>query len=309
MRVNILSSIKRFLPAVAVISIICSISTEGYSQQSVSSTAPPFLQRQITPSDKEYTENFWQPYSFNIADLIKYKEQLKSVFIKYIVSVKDLTTDQIGYNFTELMTLDKHSRESLIEFYDLFDKYIYNSSSPLRDEEAMIYVLNALNSSNLLTDLDKERVKFQLEMAMKNRVGTAANDFEYFDSKGVKHNLYDIKSPTTLLYFANMDCHSCKETRANIKNSKVIDKLLHSDKLKVVTIYIDSDWISNSELDSSSEIYNWISGSEIDNSIEKSELYNVSALPSLYILDSNKKVIIKDANFPEVERYLTDQLK
>jgi hypothetical protein len=73
-----------------------------------------------------------------------------------------------------------------------------------------------------------------------------------------------------------------------------VDKMIAARKIAVLNIYIDEDleaWRSYMP------IYpeNWYNGFDPDFVIRMDQLYNVRAIPSLYLLDKDKTVIMKDA--------------
>ena len=80
-------------------------------------------------------------------------------------------------------------------------------------------------------------------------------------------------------------------------------RLISERKLAVVNIYIDEDiasWYSYMP------IYpdNWYNGYDPNLIIRTDLLYNVRAIPSLYLLDRDKRVIMKDAPEPRVLSYI-----
>jgi hypothetical protein len=79
-----------------------------------------------------------------------------------------------------------------------------------------------------------------------------------------------------------------------LKNTPQITSLTASGKVAVLNIYIDEDleaWRSYMP------IYpeEWFNGFDPDFVIRTDVLYNVRAIPSLYLLDKDKNVIMKDA--------------
>ena len=73
-----------------------------------------------------------------------------------------------------------------------------------------------------------------------------------------------------------------------------IDFLISARRIAVLNIYIDEDleaWRSYMP------IYpeNWYNAFDPDFVIRMDQLYNVRAIPSLYLLDKDKTVIMKDA--------------
>ena len=48
----------------------------------------------------------------------------------------------------------------------------------------------------------------------------------------------------------------------------------------------------------------WINSYESTVSLKNVEIYDLKAIPTLYLLDKDKKVVLKDVTFNQVENYL-----
>lgn len=48
---------------------------------------------------------------------------------------------------------------------------------------------------------------------------------------------------------------------------------------------------------------NWYVGFDVDNEISSSRLYDIQRLPSIYLLDQNKRVLLKEADYERLCRY------
>ena len=71
-------------------------------------------------------------------------------------------------------------------FVGLFEKYLYDPNSPMRNEELYIPALEAMIASERLGEADKVRARYRLELARRNRPGTPATDFRYRRERGVR---------------------------------------------------------------------------------------------------------------------------
>ena len=96
----------------------------------------------------------------------------------------------------------------------------------------------------------------------------------------------------------------CREISEQMKQSQIISNLLRNGKLKIVAIYPDEnleEWNKHySEIPST-----WINGYDRGCHIERENLYNVNAIPALYLLDKDKIVLVKDStNVGEIEQVL-----
>mgnify|MGYP002527024690 FL=1 len=48
----------------------------------------------------------------------------------------------------------------------------------------------------------------------------------------------------------------------------------------------------------------WINGYDKKQTIEQNNLYDLKAIPTLYLLDKDKTVLLKDVTTKEIEEYL-----
>ena len=190
------------------------------------------------------------------------------------------------------------------KFTELVDKYFYDPNSPLRNEDHYSFYAARLAKSSLIEPVMQEKYARQVRLAALNRTGTPATDFRFADKRGRMHSLYGIKSELTLLFFSNPGCAACKEIIDVLNNDPVISQLISDGTMAVLNIYIDEDleaWRSYMP------IYpeNWYNGFDPDLVIRGEELYNVRAIPSLYLLDKDKVIIMKDAPEARVFDYLS----
>ena len=179
-------------------------------------------------------------------------------------------------------------------FVGLVDKYLYDPNSPLRNEDYYAFFAARLAGSELVESVMKDKYARQVRLAALNKVGTKAADFRFADKRGRMFSLYEIKSELTLLFFSNPGCTACKEIIDVLNNDPVISGMIADGKMKVLNIYIDEDldaWRSYMPIYPET----WYNGFDPDLVIRGETLYNVRAIPSLYLLDRDKTVLMKDA--------------
>lgn len=184
------------------------------------------------------------------------------------------------------------------ELVRLAEHYFYDPNSPLRDEELYLPFVSRLSQSELVDPDRRPAYAWTARMCALNRPGTPAADFEFIDTKGRRQTLYGIQAEWTLLVFGNPDCAACKDLTVSIDTDEYLNGLLREGTLKVVDIYIDEDidaW--KSRIPDYPKA--WINGYDPNHLIREDLIYNVRALPSLYLLDHEKRVVLKDAT-PEM---------
>ena len=189
-------------------------------------------------------------------------------------------------------------------FVDLFQKYYYDPNSPMRNEDVYYHFVSRYASYEGLTDVEKAKYEREARLCALNRIGTRASDFRFADRRGNITNLYDIKAELTLLFFSNPGCDACMNIINVLRENPVISSMVASGRLAVANIYIDEDiqaWRSYMP------VYpeEWYNGFDPDMILRSNEIYAIRAIPSLYLLDSEKRVIMKDAPEERLFRYLS----
>ena len=177
---------------------------------------------------------------------------------------------------------------------DIVQKYLYDPNSPMRNEDFYGPYVERLSQCELVEEGMRQAYAFDARMCALNRVGTKAADFRFSDSRGRIRRLYDIKADNIILFFSNPGCTACMDIINTLKSIPAVAHGVASGRLAVLNIYIDEDLNAWREY---MPIYpeEWFNGYDPDYVIRTDVLYNVRAIPSLYLLDKDKKVIMKDA--------------
>lgn len=188
-------------------------------------------------------------------------------------------------------------------FEQTVTRYLYDPNSPVRDEDLYLPYVKGLAASPLTDPQMVPAYSYDASMCSLNRYGTPAADFAFTDLDGKRHTLYGVKAERILLFFSNPGCNACGEIVDVLCTDETVTSMAGSGRLAVINIYIDS------ELDKWREYATtypkqWISGYDHTGTIRSDVTYNVRAIPSLYLLDSGKTVLLKDAPVEKVIAYL-----
>jgi len=185
----------------------------------------------------------------------------------------------------------------------IMERYLNEPNSPMRSEDYYIVYLEELLRLPGLPEAERLRPAAELEMARKNRPGSVATDFAYIDRKGRARTLHTTPGRRLLLIFYDPECWHCSEILAKVGESPVLSDCIAQGRLRVLAVYTEGNrrlW----EDTKASMPQQWAVGFDTD-SIVGRELYSVPAMPVMYLLDSNKRVVLKDAFLPEIEEMLT----
>ena len=195
---------------------------------------------------------------------------------------------------------------SLAHFTGLYAKYLYDLNSPIRNEALYEPVLQFLVDSTDLDEAESFRYGKRLELLRKNKPGSAASDFRFGVAGGGESRLYDLEAPYLLVFFYEPGCPYCEDDIDRISGSPYFGKLISEEKLKILALYASGD--ENIWKDYQARIPNkWINGIDRKVEILGKSLYDLKASPTIYLLDSNKQVLLKDSDLREVVLYLNDK--
>lgn len=248
-------------------------------------------------------QHYWDNTSFADTAILDYKDQLEQGWADYLDLMCRVRLSSGVESVTALMQRLGQAPAVYRYFVELADKYLYDPNSPFRSEEIYIPVLESMIASPLLSELEKIRPEERLRLAKKNRPGTKALNFTYTLASGVQGTLHGIKADYTLLFVNNPGCHACAEYINGLKQSQIINELLDTGKLKILSFYTDTEldeW--KNHLGDFPDI--WINGYDKSQAVSTGNIYDLKAIPTLYLLDKNKTVILKDAPLQTVEMWL-----
>ena len=188
-----------------------------------------------------------------------------------------------------------HPDSGLLEdFAELFRKYVYDPASPVRDEELWLAFVEPLLASPLAKEEMRGSREWEKKVCSMNRPGTKAPDFAFTELSGRWNSLYGVKADYTVLIFGNPDCNACRGLVEAFRGSPQIGALISDGALKVVDIYIDEDveaWKAAGE----GYPKEWINGYDHLRRINSDRIYAVRGIPSVYLLDKDKTILLKDA--------------
>lgn len=250
--------------------------------------------------------HYWDNFDFADTTYIHLPEITEQAFVDYINIFPQVDNEKVYSSITKMLehSIRQDKTNKVYSYFlNLYKKYLYDANSPMRDDEYYIPVVECILKDTINDLTTKERAKFSLMMMQKNRKENVATNFTYTLQSGKQRTLHQIKSEYTLLMFYNPDCHACSETVTYLKQSKIINTLLAESRLNIFAFYPDDDLsIWKKHLSDIPET--WINSYDQKQEVKNKLLYDLKAIPSLYLLDKEKRVLLKDANAADIELFL-----
>lgn len=170
--------------------------------------------------------------------------------------------------------------------------YLGNPNSSLRDEGIYIQYLEALLKTPGVPEYLIESSEERLRRARLNREGTIANDFHYIDRNGKEGTLHQLKANRTMLIFYDPECPHCKPILKKIETDRQVNAAVAEGDLNVLAVYTEGNreiWEETKE-----ELpKHWSVAYDLTGILD-ADLYDIPAMPTVYLLNSDKRVLIKD---------------
>lgn len=267
---------------------------------------PAIAPARLSPEEqRDYLRtHYWDRFDFADTSFLAGVDTMQMIeaYARYIALISDRPADSAPMD--SLMRRASVSRPMLDYFVMLADAVLHDPNSPLRNDEFYIPVLRAQLESPYYDEYERIGPEYDLQMAMQNRIGQRANDFRYTLASGAAGTLYGVKAEYVLLFINNPGCAMCREIREAITSSPMLTEMIERGRLKVLALYPDEDLTEWHEYRDHIPA-TWINAYDKGCVVREKSLYDLHAIPALYLLDRDKRVLVKDStDVPQIEEVI-----
>ena len=194
---------------------------------------------------------------------IAQKDIAQKDIVRKGIARKDITQQGIAC-FTRKAFSNAAAKE---RFENLIEHYFEDQLSPVRNDRVYLIFLEEMKNSPCFDETEKERIAFKIKTTNKNLPGDIAINFNFKDENGKEHQLSDYKDQKVILYFYDPDCENCHEVSAWLKQQTI------PADIKVLKMVADN---------------------------HISYIYSLKNMPTIFLLDKENKVILKDCTAQEL---------
>lgn len=270
---------------------------QAQAQQSFPYPAIPDTLRSVEQRAGYLSEHYWDNYNFADTLLLKSKEVTEQGFVNFIdilnrfnldnaskgvahkdiarkdiarkdITQKDITQKGIAQKGIACFTRKAFSNAAAKErFENLIEHYFEDQLSPVRNDRVYLIFLEEMKNSPCFDETEKERIAFKIKTTNKNLPGDIAINFKFKDENGKEHQLSDYKDQKVILYFYDPDCENCHEVSA---------------------------WLKQQTIPADIKVLKMIADNHI------SYMYSLKNMPTIFLLDKENKVILKDCTAQEL---------
>lgn len=185
----------------------------------------------------------------------------------------------------------------------IFEEMLSEPTWDYHNEELFKILIEHASTASCLSDNEKMRAQLLLDVVHKNAPGLVANDIDYETIDSSQHHLSEITTPYTLIYFNDPECFSCSIVKERLDTCTTLKNMVCDSTLTVIGIYPYNN-LEEWKLEPMPEYI--INGWDYEQKIEKEQTYDLMTMPLFYLLDRDKRVILKnEASLNCVLRVLT----
>lgn len=253
--------------------------------------------------------HYWEQFDFADTTLVNNRDVTEQGFVNFIALLadgttpEDLTRESLE-NWCSGFVGQEHARQVLTQ---TADSYLFNSNSPFYNEALYGMYLEALLGKLPQTDAMRSAYRFKLELVKRNNVGDKATDFTYYQPDGMRRTLAttSVKNDRLLLMLYDPECESCHEVLLQMAADTALAEAVRTGKLSVLAVYTEgNDEAWRKALPDMPE--GWMVGTDRE-AVKTGALYDLKAMPSLYLLDGKKTVLLKDAAYEKIRAALQER--
>lgn len=257
------------------------------------------MQKEFEKRNNDF-KSYWNDFLFNDALLVasKQTEEKFATFLFGLYKLGAIVDSDNAFMQEHInILMEKVTGFGVNDrFLSLAEKYLYEPNSPYYNDEVYLYFLKYEAKFHFRNVSQSARFKRHYNMLQKNNIGTPATNFTYETQKGNKGTLYAVDAKYLILFFNDPTCGECKMVKEELVSKQ---NALDSLGVKVFAVYIDDN---PAEWRNAAYPAQWINGYAPE--IDADDLYNIRALPCLYLLDNKKQVIFKDSQVDIIVNYI-----
>lgn len=251
-------------------------------------------------------EHYWDRFNFADTTLVNNREVTEQGFVNQISLLADGATPEKVIreslkNWCSRFMPEAQARRVMMQ---LADDYLYNPNSPFYNEGLYGVYLETMLEVLPEEDARRSSFDFKLRLLRRNKVGDKATDFTYYLPDGQKKSLAatSARGNRLLLVFYDPECESCHEVLREMTADASLAGAVKAGRVTVLAVYTEGNqeaWRKG--LADMPE--GWIIGTDRQK-VKEEALYDLKAMPSLYLLDGQKRVLLKDAPLGQIREVL-----
>lgn len=243
--------------------------------------------------------HFWDNMDWNNKDLISNDNFMEQNLSTYFDLFNHVAPEDISPAVGRMIEQASVSPDAIEKIGVIADLYLYDTQSPIMNENYYRIIVERLLDSNKISDYRATILQAALDDMSKNAEGTEATSFNFILRNGSTTDLKKEinRSGRTIVLFYDPDCDDCAMVESLMQSNAKINSSIADGSLKVVAVCPYSvetdDWATHASTLPST----WTVGYSPDGEVDGDGIYVLRATPTIFLLDSDGKVIAKDIRY------------
>lgn len=243
--------------------------------------------------------HFWDNMDWNNKDLVANDNFMEQNLSTYFDLFRHVSPDDISPAVVRMIEQASVSPEAIEKIGAIADLYLYDTQSPIMNENYYRIIVERLLDSNKISEYRATILQAALDDMSKNAEGTEATSFPFTLRNGATTDLSKEinRSGRTILLFYDPDCDDCAMVESLMQSNAKINTSIADGSLKVVAVcpyLVDTDsWATHA----STLPATWTVGYSPDGEVDGEGIYVLRATPTIFLLDSDGKVLAKDIRY------------
>ena len=280
---------------------------------------PANLQKPATREDsvaafRYYKEHYWEGVNFwdgRLAYTTFFEDKLDRYFTQLVVPHPDSVNKEMDYMLSFAKANAEMERFLLLRFVNR-----YYSQKYMWEDAVFVHLYEKYFSKNppsWLSEQGKKMITDRAYSLMANLLGNKASEIFLPNTSGKIQSLYGVNSKFLLLVFWDPTCGHCKETLPIVDS--FYNKRWKSMGVKIYSVAKETSGDINSwyQFISENNLQDWVNvyySKDQEKSLVEAnipgyaQLYDVSSFPTIYLLDSEKRIKAKKLSPDQIDELL-----
>lgn len=271
---------------------------------------PPLLLPDGTPDQLGmyllYKSRFWDNIDFSDDRLLRtpvFHNRLQTFFTNVVVQIPDSIIAEADRLIEKTRASENFFRYTLWFITSHFER-----SQIMGHDAVFVHLIEKYYMTGQATWVTQESLTRLTERAMRLKpllIGKVAPDINMFMPDQSLKSLHQVNARFTVLYFWDSECAHCKRVTPQLRE---MAERFRDIGLQVFAVNTETDrnlWLQAVE---TYGIQHWVNVNDVHNLSGYRERYDIFSVPTLYLLDSDKRILAKRITVEQVAEIIQHQL-
>ena len=265
-----------------------------------------------------YKQHYWDGISFMDNRIIRSPFFVPKVE-RYFRQVVNPAPDSVIKAADYILLLSRTSPEMYKFLLNWLTDEYYNPKF-MGQDAVFVHLFEKYHSQGVSSWLNEKQMKAITDrayMVMSNLIGKPAPPLMMSDSSGKEKSLYNIKSKFTVICFWDPSCGHCQQELPRLDS--IYKAKWKNEGVTIYAVLTDNSHFENwKKFINQHQLGDWTHVYETDAEMKAVEdakqpsyrqLYDVIQTPTIYLLDSEKRIIAKKLSLEQLDEFMDTKLK